>query len=385
MPRATDALPMRSGARCSRDATETQPPMTIREVIKHGQRRWCVDAGLIEGRRRQFFHKAKRAAEAQLAALAREQAAVGKVWTGLPPRERAEAVRIIGEMRAAGVTLAGVWQAYQAGQAGRAVVSKALGEVIAELIEAKRRAKRREVYLTNLAVHLDDFARGREGVAIASVGLADVEAYLAGARSVGSRLTRLNRLSTLMSFAVRRGYLTANPCRLVEKVAVEWQRPVILTVGQCRALLDRTRALDAGFVPHLALCLFAGVRPAEARRLTWSDVDLTAGLLTIDAEDAKTRQRRIVELPDAAVAWLRLGGHLPALNARARLATVAAAAGVVPWPRDALRHSAASYWHALKGEVVTARNLGHSETVLHHHYRALTTSADARDFFALLP
>jgi hypothetical protein len=39
----------------------------------------------------------------------------------------------------------------------------------------------------------------------------------------------------------------------------------------------------------------------------------------------------------------------------------------------------------MKGEVVTARNLGHSETVLHHHYRALTTPAEARDFFALLP
>ena len=49
------------------------------------------------------------------------------------------------------------------------------------------------------------------------------------------------------------------------------------------------------------------------------------------------------------------------------------------------RHTAASYWHALKGEVVTARNLGHSEAILHRHYRALVTPTGAKSFFALMP
>ena len=359
--------------------------MTIREVIKHGAKRYCLDAGQIDGKRRQFFFRSRREAEARRSELERDRKAVGDAWAELPPRERADVVRVLAEMRVAGVTLGGVWQAYQSGQSGKAITLRTIGETIKELLAAKRQAKRREDYLTNLEIHLDGFAAGREGVAIASVGLSEVEDYLARAKSAGSRMTRLNRLSTLLSFAVRRGYLAANPCKLVDKIASEWKAPAILTVEQCRSLMDAARNLDARFIPHISLCLFAGVRPGEARRLSWSDIDLKAGLLTIDADDSKTRSRRIVELPKACVEWLHLGGDLPAHNARHRLAAIAASAGIHPWPRDGLRHSAASYWHALKGEVVTARNLGHSEAVLHRHYRALTTQIEARRFFALVP
>ena len=359
--------------------------MTIREILKHGRSAYELDAGFVAGQRRRFFFRNKKDAEKRMAEMRRDRAAVGAAWAELPPRDRAEVVRVLAELRAAGVTLAGVWQAYQTGQAGKAVVSRSIGAVIKELLSAKRQAKRREGYLDNLLFHLKGFASGREGIAIATIGLLEVESYLAVAKCAGSRATRLNRLSTLLSFAVRRGYMTANPCKLVEKVVVEWKAPAILSVDQCRAFLDATAKSDRRFLPHIALCLFAGVRPAEARRLTWADVDFETGLLTIDAEDSKTRNRRIVELPKVCIAWLGIGGDLPASGVRYRLAAAAKAAGIAPWPRDGLRHSAASYWHALNGEVVTARNLGHSEAVLHHHYRALVSPADARKFFALLP
>jgi integrase len=366
-----------------KDATKTQPKMTIREVVKNGLRRWCLDAGVWQGRRRQFFHKSKRAAEMQLAELKRDRAAVGNAWADLSPQDRAEVVRVLGEMRAASVTLAGVWQTYQTGATGRAVSNRSLGEAIGDLIAAKRKAGRRESYLANLAVHLKNFAKGRESLAVASVAMREVEAYVGAGKSPGSRATRANRLSTLLSFAVRRGWRSDNPCKLLERQRLDEKPPSVLTVGQCRALLAATLRVDAGFVPHLALLLFAGVRPAEARRLSWADVDLDAGLLRIEAAASKVRQRRVVELPGACLKWLRLGGDLPAANVRYRMQAAARAAGIVPWPRDVLRHSAASYWHALKGEVVTARNLGHSESVLHRHYRAVVTPEQAREFFEM--
>ena len=359
--------------------------MTIRSIIKNGKKQFQLDVGVSGGKRRRFFFSSRKAADLKMADLARDRKAVGSAWSDISARERVEVVQILGEMVAAGVTLAGVWQAHQTGATGKAAVSRSISEVIKELLAAKRVALRRENYLDNLESHLVDFAKGREGVAIASVGLREVEAYLAKAVSSGSRSTRLNRLSTLLSFAVRRGYMEKNPCELVERVTIEWDAPEILTVPQCRALLLAAREADAAFLTHLALCLFAGVRPAEALRLTWDDLNLTTGLLTIDAEDSKTRSRRVVELPEACVAWLRLGGDLPAINVRKRLNAVATAAGITPWPRDAMRHTAASYWHALKGEVVTARNLGHSEAILHRHYRALVTPTGAKEFFALTP
>ena len=359
--------------------------MTISKILKNGKTGFQLDVRSSGGKRRRFFFSSRKVAEMKMADLARDRKAVGEVWTDLPPRDRAEVVEILDEMHKAGVTLAEVWRAYSSGKTEKTLPSITLRDAIKELLAAKRVALRRENYLDNLESHLLDFAKGREGVAIASVGLREVEAYLAGAKSSGSRSTRLNRLSTLLSFAVRRGYMEKNPCELVERVTIEWHAPEILTVPQCRALLLAARKEDAAFLPHLALCLFAGVRPAEALRLTWDDLNLTTGLLTIDAEDSKTRSRRVVELPEACVTWLRLGGDLPAINVRKRLNAVATSAGITPWPRDAMRHTAASYWHALKGEVVTARNLGHSEAILHRHYRALVTPAGAKEFFAITP
>lgn len=359
--------------------------MKIRPAKVNGSPAWCLDLGMVNGKRRRQFFPSESAARAALKIAKAEQAEAGNRWASLPLRDRAEVGGILAEIHAAGLTLAKVWTAYQSGNAGKVIAEKSIGEAIAALLAAKRKAGRREVYLDNLEVHLRDFARGREAVAVASVTLADVDAYLAGAKSLGSRVTRLNRLSSLLSFAVRQGWLAANPCKLVEKSAVDWKAPSVLTVAQCRALLDVTRERDAKLLPHVALCLFAGVRPAEARRLSWADLDLKVGLLRIEAAASKVRQRRVVELPKGVLAWLKLGGDLPAHNVRHRLGAVARLAGITPWPRDVLRHTAASYWHAARGEVVTARNLGHSEAVLHRHYRALVTPADAQRFFALFP
>jgi integrase len=359
--------------------------MKIRPAIVNGEAAWCLDLGTVNGRRTRRFFPSRSAAAAALRIAVAERAEVGNRWAALPVRDRAEAAGIISEIREAGLTLAKVWAAYQAGNAGKVISSMSLGKAISALLTAKRLARRREVYLANLEVHLRDFARGREGAEVASISLADLQAYLARAKSLASRQTRLNRISTLFSFAVRQGWLAANPCQQIERMVLEWQPPRILSVDECRALLLTTREHDARLVPHVALCLFAGVRPAEARRLSWADIDIDAGLLRIEAAASKVRQRRVVELPSACVAWLRLGGDLPAANVRHRLNAIAKRCGLLPWPRDGLRHSAASYWHALHGEVVTARNLGHSEAVLHRHYRALVTPAEAQTFFEIVP
>ena len=359
--------------------------MTIRPVSKNGQAAFMLDAGTIGGRRRRFFFPTKREAEKKRDQIAQDRRAVGAAWADIAPRDRARVVAVLGEMEAKGLTLDAVWRAYQSGTAGKAVQSRTIGEVIAELIDAKRKSKRRENYIGNLKSHLADFAKGREGAAIASVGLTEVEAYLDKAKSSGSRMTRLNRLSTLLSFAVKRGYLASNPADASERVQHEYRTPEILTVQQCHALLEATREHDPRFLPHIVLCLFAGVRPGEAARIKWADVDLTTGLLTVDAEDSKTRSRRIVELPSACVAWLKLGGDLPAKGVRYRLEAVAVASGIQPWPRDCLRHTAASNWHAHRDAGIAARNMGHSEAVFHQHYKALITPAQAAAFFGLMP
>jgi hypothetical protein len=57
------------------------------------------------------------------------------------------------------------------------------------------------------------------------------------------------------------------------------------------------------------------------------------------------------------------------------------------WIQDGLRHTAATYHHALTGDIIkTAALLGdHDIRTLDMHYRGLTSRAEAERFFALRP
>jgi len=57
----------------------------------------------------------------------------------------------------------------------------------------------------------------------------------------------------------------------------------------------------------------------------------------------------------------------------------------VPWQQDGLRHTFVSNHYALHGEIETAQQAGHSEAMLHQHYRAIVTKTAAENFWALRP
>ena len=58
------------------------------------------------------------------------------------------------------------------------------------------------------------------------------------------------------------------------------------------------------FAPVLAIAGLAGLRGEEIMRLDWADVWRVAGHIEITARQAKTRQRRLVEICPALAAWL---------------------------------------------------------------------------------
>ena len=59
-------------------------------------------------------------------------------------------------------------------------------------------------------------------------------------------------------------------------------------------------------MPYVALCLFAGVRPAETAKLTWAN--LSAGYVEVTAHASKTRRRRLVPIAPNLAAWLAGAG-----------------------------------------------------------------------------
>lgn len=363
--------------------------VTVQKWQVRGEVKWAVHR-LEAGKRKRTFFASKKAAEAEAGLLRSQQAAVGDAWLALPAAERQRLIQTHHEAKHLGVDLADLLLDWK--RSPRFTGSgPALEDAITELLEAKSRSGRSVRYAGSLAMLLKQFARGRERVSIASLGLGEVEGFL-DSKSIHSRQTLRARLSTLFRFAVRRGYRADNPCDRLESVKVTKPPPVILTVQQTKQCLDWLGSKQSRAFGWFVLTTFAGLRPEEAEKTSWDHINFDEGWIRVEAQTTKVRQRRVVYPHPTAMAWLgqaRLrGAELPLARQPRRRAVrmLRELLGFAQWPKDVTRHSAASYWLADSGSAAqVAEALGHSEAVLRKNYKALVTKAQAQDFWHLLP
>lgn len=259
-----------------------------------------------------------------------------------------------------------------------------------ELITTKNKAGRDERYLNGLGWILDEFMNGQETMAIDRFGLVEVEKYL-DTKKLISRSCFRGRLSTLFNFAVRRGYIISNPCTRLESVTVTRPHPHILTVEETKKCLSWLRKNPRAF-GWFVLSTFAGLRPEEAEKTTWKDINFDECWIRVEAQTTKVRQRRVVYPPKMTFDWLRVvkaSGCKIVISRNIRSDILVDLRGVLgwsAWKQDVTRHSCASYWLSDCGSAATvATALGHSEGKLRKHYMALVTKADAERFWAISP
>jgi integrase len=261
-----------------------------------------------------------------------------------------------------------------------------LNEAIATMMRAKSIANLRPQYLKGLSRYLRQFAAGRECVPVSSLDVCAVEAWFAerGER-VATMASNIGRLSSLFSFCERRGWISRNPCRMLERPRFDRKPPRILTPSEAHRLLSVVRQRRPHMLPFFVLAMLAGVRPDEISRLSWESVDRDRGLVTIDAAASKVRRRRIVHLEPCALALLKRGGRLPVSRATRKRyqAFGCAVLGLTDWPQDLLRHTAASYLLALHRDAGrVALSLGNSPGILLRHYQELVTPEACAEFWA---
>jgi integrase len=191
-------------------------------------------------------------------------------------------------------------------------------------------------------------------------------------------------VATFFNFCLKNQWVGKSPCAGIEKISVEAVDICILTVDECKRLMATARVKYLELLPYVTLTLFCGIRPAEALRLGWENINLEHGHVIVSGEKSKTRQRRVVTIQPNALQWLMLCEGKP-IKKPWRPFEALRKAAEVKWGHDIARHTFCSYSFPIFGAAKTASEAGHSETVLLKNYREIVRPADAKAFWEIVP
>ena len=370
--------------------TKLWPP--IHELhYASGKVGWQV-ACQVNGERIRETFPTKGEAESRAAQIRLQVENEGQAAFSLPASIRTEAVRAVEKLTPHNATISEAVDHYLQ-HVLKYRTAPVITEIIEKLLADAAANHRRERTIKDLRHRLTMFAKTYGGSRIAEITREELKDWLQdptlGARS---RINYAVKLSQLWNYAIANGWAENNLVASIPRPDAEDSDPEIFTVEQAAGLLEHAEEYD--LLGYIVLGLFAGLRSAEINRLDWKDVKLTERNIIIGTAVAKKRSRRVVEINDTLAAWLPLcaktkGPVVPLDSNRtlyARLAKLATATGLEKWPDNGLRHSCASYSLALTGDAVrVAYQLGNSADMIHRHYKALVTKADAERFWALRP
>ncbi len=262
----------------------------------------------------------------------------------------------------------------------------------------------------NLRLRVNVFANGIGNLRVADITPDVIEDFLDKRNvSPASRDNDRRAASRFFRWCIERPrrWATVNPCRevRVEKNG-DAAAPAVLTIANCKALLRAAETHRKGrLAPYVALCLFGGLRPFEAARLRWEQVNLADKEIRIEANQTKTKRARVIAIDNTLAAWLRAyqGKPLYPANWRRDFDTIKAVAGfgnperfpkeqrekigkLKPWPDDVLRHTGISHYFRSTGSYGrTAEQFGNSEAIIKRHYQGRVSTEDTKQFYALLP
>ena len=196
-----------------------------------------------------------------------------------------------------------------------------------------------------------------------------------------SQVSKIHQLSYLSQFFIwcrkRHGTPKENPC---EPITVERDEEAgevnYFTPEEATKIMElSTTKRFISLLPYNAICMFSGVRSAECERLTWENIDFQDGTIIILKADAKTFGRRPVMQPNL-ISWLRWFKEkcpqyplIPTRGLDDKRRQFRKRLGI-PWAKNGLRHSAASYTLGAKiGDFgYLEQHFGNSRQMLQQHY-----------------
>ncbi|MCB1096516.1 MAG: tyrosine-type recombinase/integrase [Verrucomicrobiae bacterium] len=281
------------------------------------------------------------------------------------------------------------------------------------LLEKELSPKVNELALRDYRARIGRFSKAFESQSVALVTTDQVREWLYSLRVSSVTLDNYRRaLSTFFIWAEAKGWCEGNPAhkRSVDLPEIDDAEIGILEPSEFAALMA---AAPPPLVPYIAMATLAGIRvDGELQRLEWKAVNLRTGVIHISASVAKRTKKggrkRQIPISENLREWLltckpRTGKVAPP-NSRRLMDAARVRAGFKPshfstdpetrkieeslkdWPRNAMRHSFASYRMAeTMHEGIVAEEMGNSPSIVQRHYKALVTREDAEEFWNIGP
>lgn len=276
---------------------------------------------------------------------------------------------------------------------------KPLAEAIADYVAAKDhefaqghlsvpQIKRIRSDLKRLKAHFP----GKTAAEITSASL--VAFFEIGRPSLKTYNNRRGIVSTFFKFSFHRSWVAENPVLKVPHHRIRRCRGAAktMTADDARKLMEYLEKFEGGrWVPYFALCLFAGIRPGvpdgEISKLSRDAVNLKGGYIAISAEVSKIREPRKIVIQPNLAAWLRayplekfplvVGNFQQRCSALRNKFTLS---------HDVMRHTFISMFVGKFRSIGEAAiQAGNSESIIRRHYLDLKTTAEAEEFWSILP
>jgi integrase len=390
-----------------------------RRRYKSGNVGWQLDCGMVNGKRLQLAFETKDQADGEKTRRLAELKRGGELAFAITDEERLRYIAVRDKLAVAGATIEQACEYYI--RHAKPLRGPVTFDVLRKLCEeAKEEEGLRDRSVKALkSVGLIFSRAGHGGKLCDSITTDDVKRWLRSNEWSdrtwnGYRST----LSSIFNWGIEQKYCVHNPCLDVVIKSLEDEDIRFLNADQVEALFRRaekvglhTKGLGRDekgrlianspeqedfrdFIPFLVLGHFCGLRPERelGEMDDMRDIHLEEKIVIVKGQRAKTRGRRIVELSDNAVAWLKAfpkDGKVLPVNFARRWRRLREQAGVLEgWPQDAMRHTFATYHFAHhQNEDKLKAQMGHTKesNELHTAYRGLGRPADAKKFWELRP
>ena len=376
-----------------------KPKLAVLPYKHHLKYKFVLDLRAFGKGRKFFTTKAEAEAEARRQRITLERH--GRAAVGLPQRILSDFITARDELAKYGKTIndAASFLIEHLKASERSCTIAALVDMV---IAAKKKAcgkKQRPAshdYIVDLNVRLGRFKKDFAARITATVTSDEIDDWLNSLKdertgenlSPQSRSNYARALGVGFSYAVKRKYARINPVKEIERPTSD-TKPGILSVEQTARLLE---CASPEILPYIVIGAFAGLRASELERLDWANIDFEENEIAVTGDGGSHKSERHVDMLPNLREWLlplrKLSGPVMPKNFRKHFDSVRAAAGVAPWPDNALRHSFGSYHLKHFGnDALTRLQMGHwrDSTVLFGHYRRAVTRRNAERYWKIAP